>query len=94
VVGINLYYAKAIGIDLARFFRETARGIFSGMALSYLAALALARLPVAGWAGLILKGMSITLIYGALLWKFGLNGGERAAARGALGRLSRNRRTR
>lgn len=81
VVGINLYYSRAIGLEIPRFFRETAHGILPCMLLSYLAALALARVPVGGWTGICLKCGCIFLVYAGFLWIVGLNAGEKEAAR-------------
>ncbi len=81
VIGINLYYGRVIGLNIVRFFGEVAHGILPGMIVSYVVALAVARLNVGGWTGICMKGVFTAIVYIAIVWRFGLSAGEKGMLR-------------
>lgn len=74
---MNLYYHHVIGLNVPRMFKD----IFSGILPVGLLALLLSA-PVhvfirSGWGAFLAKAAVFVLIYGALLWKFGLKRDEK-----------------
>lgn len=88
---MNWYYKKTFKMNIGRLFQEIFRGILP-MGL----AAALVCLPAALWfkagvPGLILKILLFVTVYGALLWRWGLQGGEKANFSSLLRRFKRQR---
>lgn len=71
---LNIYYSRAVGIEMKRFFKETLRGILPVM----IASLALGSLTFfipqfGGWFSVILRCAIVGAIYCGLQWLFGMN---------------------
>lgn len=81
---MNVYYHRVIGLNVPRMFR----GIFSGILPAGLLALALSA-PLhlflrSGWVSFLAKAAVFAAVYGALLWKMGMDDNEKMMIRGFL----------
>ncbi len=69
---MNFYYHRTIGLNIIRFFKEllnkTIIVLLVVIGISYL----LNFIPGSGWGNFILKGTSYTIIYGVLIYFFGM----------------------
>lgn len=80
VVIANIYYQRALGIQVRDFFKVTFSRTGTALVVCVGAALLLGKLPYPGWSGFILKGTCFTAIYLLIFWSYALRVEERALA--------------
>lgn len=74
---LNIYYDKAVGIEIKRFFKETCHGILPIMLLSMLLGSLTFLIPQTSWFTFIVRGVIVTCIYCGLQWLLGMNSYEK-----------------
>jgi len=77
ILVINLYYHFIIGLNIFRFFRELAKGLFPALSISVLFGLFILFIPGTSWGMFILKGILYSILYFAVVWFKGLNSSEK-----------------
>lgn len=79
---MNLVYSRELHIDIPKFFREC----YGSFVIPYLlciviTSLILPHIPIAGWKGLVLKGLIVVVIYMILIWNLALKKEEKKMVR-------------
>ncbi len=77
IIIINIYYQKKVGLDIKRFFKEVFSRLLPAMTLSIIIGFVIMFIPVGGWAGLLVKGILFTMVYGTAMWLIGMNSYEK-----------------
>ncbi|MBL0210409.1 MAG: oligosaccharide flippase family protein [Holophagaceae bacterium] len=77
----NIYYQRALGIQVREFFRITFSRSGTALLASAGVALLAGQLPFAGWRGFLIKGTCFTLAYLAIFWNYAWNANERSLVR-------------
>ena len=84
---MNAYYARRIGLDIPRFWRSIL-SLLPAMLPAMAAALLFLRFcPVRGYRGVFCFAAAYAVLYTACVWKWGMNGEEKAGARALVGRI-------
>lgn len=78
IVVMNIVFAKKIKISLLTYYRKLFKGLLLSMAFATAAGFAINLLPINGWAGLVVKGGCMTIVYAVLLWLYGMNKYEKS----------------
>ena len=65
---MNWFYYKKIGLDIPGYWRETLKIILPLIPITFLGAGIHLAVPLAGWTGLILKGILYTVVFFVLGW--------------------------
>lgn len=81
---MNWFYHSRIGIDVPRFFRETARGILPGIMIAMVLGRFIHVMSGQSWAALVMKTTLYIAVYGAILWFMGFNTQEKVQVRSLL----------
>ena len=85
---MNAYYARAIGIDVAGFWKSVLPVLLPAAAAGLAAAGVMALLPGGPtWGGLALGALVFVAVYGAALWFGGFNDYEKGLVRGVVRRM-------
>lgn len=74
---MNIYYHKAIGLNIRRMFKEIFRGTFGCGIIAVLIISPLKLLFENNWVTFFIKCIAFCVIYITLLWKVGMNKEER-----------------
>ena len=84
---MNVYYQRTLGLDIPGFFKGIARGLLPVFAVCLALGGLLNRLPGDGWSILITRAALFTVVYAALVYRFGMNTAERHEVRHLLRRF-------
>ena len=68
IATMNWFYYKKIGLDIPGYWRETLKIILPLIPITFLGAGIHLAVPMAGWTGLILKGILYTVVFFVLGW--------------------------
>ena len=84
---MNLYYAKKIGLDIRRYWKNLIR--FSVFCIPQIAAAFLIKqaLPISSWGSLAIHIVLFSLFYGAVYWFLSSNEYERDLIKGLFAKL-------
>ncbi|MDP4152158.1 MAG: oligosaccharide flippase family protein [Bacillota bacterium] len=86
IVAMNVYYKKALNIDLKRFFTSISKGMLMASVITVLIGIVINMLPVGGWVGLGIKIAIFALTY---LYVFGIVGLDKYEKEQYLGGIKR-----
>ncbi|WP_282042442.1 lipopolysaccharide biosynthesis protein [Halomonas alimentaria] len=87
VVVMNFYYHLALGLDIPKFFFTLSKGIAPAFVTCLVVAGILRILPGTGWPVLLAKMATFAFAYSALMYRIGLNDGERHEVKVMIERL-------
>jgi len=74
IIVINIYYHRAIGLEIPRFFREVCHGIVPMLLVMVLIGVGLDHLwAETSWVGLLAKIAAFAFIYVVAMWFHGMN---------------------
>lgn len=77
IIIINFYYHFKVGMNIPRFFRELSRGVMPAMSVSCVLGVLVLLIPGLSWKALIVQGGLLSALYWILMWRFGMNSGEK-----------------
>lgn len=77
IIIMNIYYKKAVGIEIGRFFKEVFSGLLPAALLTLLAGMLTWLLPSSSLPSLFLKMAIVVVIYCTAQWFIGMNGYEK-----------------
>ena len=83
-IAMNLYYKKVIGINVFRLFKSILKGIMPCAVMATCACIPLTLASVKGFVWFIVECVVFCLVYGVLLWLWGLNSTEKNQIRNAV----------
>lgn len=83
-IAMNLYYKRVIGINVIRLFRNVLRGILPCAIVATLACAPLTLVHAKGIAWFLVECIAFCVVYGVLLWAWGLNSMEKKRIRSAI----------
>ena len=86
---MNVYYQRAIGLNIPRFLLELCRGLVPSFAFILAAGFLIDRLPGEGWLNLGGKIALYSVVYILVMLKFGVNKSEADMFRSSVPKLSR-----
>lgn len=84
IIIMNIYYKKAVGIEVGRFFKETCRGTLPAALITLALGSVTMLLPRMGLPSLFLKMTIVCVIYCAAQWLIGMNDYEKDILRSAV----------
>ena len=83
-IAMNLYYKKVIGINVFRLFKSVLKGILPCAIVATCACIPLTLVRAKGIVWFVVECVVFCLVYGALLWLWGLNSTEKKQIRSAV----------
>lgn len=85
IVIMNVYYQRALGLDIPGFFGALSRGIVPAFLGSLVIGAALYVIPGSGWLALLAKMGTFAAAYVALMYLVGMNDAERREVKKTVG---------
>lgn len=76
---MNVVYYKVLGINVFAFFKRCHLKLFPGFMVIVILSLLISWIPISGWIGFFVKGVSIVVIYALTTWFIILNKQEKNA---------------
>ncbi|WP_445957804.1 lipopolysaccharide biosynthesis protein [Yeosuana sp.] len=81
---MNIYYHRAIGLNIFRFFKELLHKIIWTVLLIFAIGYAISYLPGTGWVNFIIKGTGYSIVYVLLMYSVGMIDFEKQLFQNAL----------
>ena len=89
---MNFYYHKVINLNIFRFFKELLSRTFLVLILILVLAYFISLIPGSGWFNFILKSTIYSIIYGILMFSFGIIDFEKELIKNTLKPILKNKR--
>lgn len=90
-IALNIYYSKAIHLDMKLYYKETYKGILPAAIISIIPGIAIRHfIKIGGWSGFIISCGIFAIIYCALMLAIGLNKDEKQLIYKVLNKLKTN----
>ena len=84
----NWYYARAGNLNVWAFFKEMKKLLPAMLLTAGMAVILVSVIEIESWKMLIITGISFTILYSFIMYKFGMNNDEKALVKNALIKLS------
>ncbi|HFF9317058.1 TPA: lipopolysaccharide biosynthesis protein [Clostridium perfringens] len=91
IIIINIYYAKKVGLDIIRFWKEILRMTLPAIICLIISNFIISFINLNGLKEFIIKGFIITLIFIPLMWILGMNSYEKSLILKPINKILKNK---